>query len=78
VAMAYVLTDHVERRMAERGIPEAWVVRTLEQPDRTWRDTFDDELARAVKRSEDFGDQTIHVVYNDQGEPWLVVTVYPL
>jgi prophage antirepressor-like protein len=30
----------------------------------------------ASERPIDFGDQAVHVVYNDQGEPWLVVTAH--
>jgi hypothetical protein len=35
MAVAYVLSDHVEMRLAERGIPEGWIARVLERPDRT-------------------------------------------
>lgn len=36
--MAYIFTDHVARRMQQRGITRRQIKETIEQPQESWRD----------------------------------------
>ena len=63
--------------MAQRGITDDEIRRTLINPDRVERDPDDSELMHAVKRFFRDGDSIVlRVVYNEVRRPWRIVTVY--
>jgi len=63
--------------MAQRGISDDEIGRTLMNPDRVERDSDDPELVHAVKRFFREGDSVVlRVVYNTVRRPWRIVTVY--
>lgn len=63
--------------MAQRGITDDEIRRTLMTPNRVERDPDDIELMHAVKRFFRDGDSVVlRVVYNEVRRPWRIVTVY--
>ena len=57
-----ILTDHAQRRMAQRKIPIAWVAATIMQPERLEPDP-DPALTRAWRRIPEQGGRALRVVF---------------
>jgi Domain of unknown function (DUF4258) len=72
----YELSDHARDVIREREIETTWVVRVLEQPDRTETDRDDPKLRHALGRILERGDRVLRVVYNASVNPPRIVTVY--
>lgn len=72
----YHLSRHAATRLRKRGISTAWVQRAIEFPDREEIDSEDPTCRHAVKRSRDFGDRVLRVIYNVDTEPLTVVTAF--
>lgn len=72
----YVLTEHAQRRIIQRGISLEWIVRVLESPEQEEPDEENSELYKAWGRILESGDRVLCVVYNETTDPWRIVTVY--
>ena len=72
----YTLTAHAAFVLAERAIPLTWVVRILQQPERTEPDRVDPALVHVLGRVTEFGNRVLRVIYNDTTNPKRIVTVY--
>lgn len=72
----YLLSRHAVEQMRKRGIPAAWVHRVIEHPDDEEIDSEDPSCRHAIKRSRDFGDRILRVIYNITTEPLTVVTAF--
>lgn len=71
---SYVLSDHAKQRMAERNISEAWVSRTLANPEKTEPDPVNPRCCNAV--IPECRNLVLKVVYDSIQDPIRVVTVY--
>jgi hypothetical protein len=74
--MRIALTQHAQRRLAERKIPLEWIEITLEQPDRESPDSAGPGLTRAFKRLPQASGRVLRVVYSVCGEEKLVITAF--
>jgi Domain of unknown function (DUF4258) len=72
--MALIYTAHAQYRMTMRAIPEAWVVATIEQPERTIQDPRDPTLTRVWRRIPEHGGRVLRVVFRRNGSDVLVVS----
>lgn len=72
----YVLTEHAQRRIIQRGISLNWIVRVLESPEQEEPDEEDPELYKAWGYIPESGDRVLCVVYNETTNPWRIITVY--
>lgn len=72
----YILTEHAQRRIMQRGISLDWIVCVLENPDHEEPDAGDIELYKAWGYIPELGDRVLCVVYNETTEPWRIVTAY--
>lgn len=74
--MALILTIHARQRMLEYAIDEAWVERTVNQPEHTEPDPDDAALTRTYRRIPERGGRILRVVYRPDGSDIVVVTVH--
>ncbi|MBI4789074.1 MAG: DUF4258 domain-containing protein [Chloroflexi bacterium] len=65
---------HANAMLAERNIPEEWVRRTLDSPDRT--EPGPDNNTHYIKAIPEHGDRFLRVVVNAHVEPKRIVTVF--
>ncbi len=72
----YVLTEHVRKRIIQRGISLNWIIRVLENPEHEEPDAEDPQLYKAWGYIGEVGGRVLCVVYNETTEPWRIVTVY--
>jgi len=72
----YTLTAHAAFVLTERAIPLAWVVRILQQPERTEPDRADPSLVHALGHVAERGNRVLRMIYNDTTNPKRIVTVY--
>lgn len=72
----YVLTEHAQRRIIQRGIALEWIVRVLENPDHEEPDLEDLQLYKAWSSIPELGGRVLCVVYNETTDPWRIVTAY--
>jgi hypothetical protein len=72
----YALSDHARDAILEREIETTWVVRVLEQPERTEPDHDDPALTHALGRIAERDNRVLRVVYNVSVSPPRIVTVY--
>jgi hypothetical protein len=74
--MKFELTRHAKRALAERGIPIAWVERTLASPELRLPDPDDATVERRYRRIPEFGGRVLRVAVNTAVEPNRVVSVF--
>ncbi len=72
--MEYELSSHARDMLLERAIPEEWVSRVLNYPDRTV--VGEDYNRHYIKAIPEFGGRYLRVVVNPQWEPIRVVTFF--
>ena len=73
--MKYTLTKHARDVLQERDIPEAWLERVLNHPQRTEVDSDDPALVHSLARIPEHGNRVLRVVVNKTVRPVRVVTV---
>lgn len=69
-------TAHALAVMAERKIRQAWADRVMDAPVLVLDDRTDPALKHALGRISERADRVLRVVYNDQTDPWRIVTAY--
>jgi hypothetical protein len=74
--MDYKLSEHAETTLREREIAPEWLATAMNDPDLTLPHESDSTLRYALKRIPAFGDRILRVVYNDEKEPPIIVTLY--
>ena len=72
----YQLTDHAIKRISERQIQLEWVVRVLQNPQKTEPDAEDPQLRHALGTIAEYGDRVLRVIYNETINPWRIVSVH--
>jgi hypothetical protein len=72
--MQLAYTGHARDMLAERRIPEEWVVRTVKSPLRA--EQHDDGTMHYTGKIPTQGDRILRVVVNPAVDPPLVVTVF--
>ena len=72
----YSLTLHAAMVIAERGIALEWVARVLASPQVTEIDKHDPELRHALATIPEHGSRVLRVIYNENSEPWRIVTAF--
>ena len=73
---AYDLTIHAQQVITAREIQLEWVARVLAEPQKTEPDREDPELRHALACIHENGNRVLRVVYNENKEPWRIITVY--
>jgi hypothetical protein len=73
---AYDLTIHAQQVITAREIQLEWVARVLAEPQKTEPDREDPELRHALACIPENGNRVLRVVYNENKEPWRIITVY--
>ena len=68
--MAYVITDHARLRMQRRGISEAQVKETIEQPEMVWTDKHVKQRRIHVRT---YGQRRLKVVWTPEEHDAYVV-----
>lgn len=74
--MNFTLTKHAQRVLAERGIPLAWVERTLDAPERREADPSNSVLERRYRRIPERDGRVLRVVVDAAVDPVRVVSVF--
>ena len=74
--MLYVLSNHAQQRILQRGIREEWIKETLEFPQKTGVDRSDASVHVAWKVISESEGRVLKVCYNPNLDPILVVTAY--
>ena len=72
--MEIVYTVHARDMLAERAIPDTWVVRAVESPLRT--ETHDDGTTHYLGEVPERSGRILRVVMNTEASPPIVVTVF--
>jgi hypothetical protein len=72
--MELAYTVHARDMLAERAIPEEWIVRAAESPVRTER--HDDGTTHYLSEVPERSGRTLRVVVNTEASPPIVVTVF--
>lgn len=72
----YELTEHAAKVITERGIHLEWVAAVLRHPAATAPDADDPQVRHAMAPIEEYGRRVLRVVYNEQVEPWRIVTAF--
>ncbi len=67
-------SKHASDIMRERGIPEEWVQRALDSPDRT--EVAPETTSHYIKAIPEHGGRFLRVVVNTHVTPWRVVTAF--
>lgn len=62
--------------MADRGIPEAWVERTVSDPEVVEQGRVDTQLEHCLRHIPENGNRVLRVVANRSISPPRVITVY--
>ena len=68
-----VLSQHTEKRIAERGLARAWIEATIGTPDWTVPDPLNG-LTRSYRAIVEFGGPVLRVVHRPAGKDIVVVT----
>lgn len=74
--MNYVLTQHAQAALSERGILVAWLEHALQAPDRTESDPTDPALEHRIRRIEAHGNRALRVVVTRGTAPLRVITAF--
>lgn len=74
--MKYIFTEHALNVIHERNITEKYILKTIEQPDRTDPDRTDTELTHYLKVITENDDRVLRVVVNISVGPVRIITVY--
>lgn len=69
-----IFTTHAHAAMAERGIKEEWVWRTISSPDR--QEVGEDTNTHFLKAIPEFDERILRVVVNKNIEPNRIVTMF--
>jgi hypothetical protein len=72
--MRFAYTAHARDMLAERAIPDEWVVRTVESPTRT--ENHDDATTHYLSSVPERSGRIPRVVVNTKASPPIVVTVF--
>ena len=68
------LSQHAQDMLAERNIREEWLWQTVNAPDKTWRGNDGNfHYAKVIALRQH---RALHVVIDDEEEPYCVVTVF--
>jgi len=68
------LTEHAREMLEERGIPEQWMWRALEEPDAVEEKL--DGTIHYVKQIPEYGNRFLRVVVNPSSRPKRIVTLF--
>ena len=71
-----VLTRHAQTMMAERGIKEEWIKKTVSEPDATEVDPRQSDVLRAFRVIPENGNRVLRVVYATIGDTIRIVTAF--
>lgn len=74
--MEFILSDHAQKRLRQRGIKPEWVKAAIDNPDQIEDDFEDSTLAHALKAIPEKGFKKLRVIYNETTEPVTIVTAY--
>ena len=74
--MAYEMTQHARKVLAERGIEVEWMRRTLEDPEWAEPDAHDPAVERRFRAIPEFGGRVLRVAVNVAVVPPRVVSVF--
>ena len=72
----YVLSNHAQNRILERGIQEKWIEETLSAPQKTGIDSRDSSINIVWKKIPEYGNRVLKVCYNPSTNPVVVITAY--
>ena len=71
----FEFSAHAREMLKERNIPEKWVRRTIDAPDRSGM-SFHDNNMHFTKAIRERGGQVLHIVVNPNVHPNRIVTVF--
>jgi hypothetical protein len=71
-----VFTRHAQTMMAERGIKEEWIERTVGEPDAGEVDPRQSDVLRAFRSIPENGNRVLRVVYTSIGDTIRIVTAF--
>ena len=71
-----IFTRHAQTMMAERGIEEDWITRTVAEPEATEVDPKQSDVRRAFRTIPENGNRILRVVYASIGDTVRVVTAF--
>jgi hypothetical protein len=72
----YQLSDHVQKRIAERDIQLQWIITTMSKPALVKPHPDDPNCWYAYGVIPEAEGRVLKVVYNTLTQPWLIVTVH--
>ena len=72
----YVLTQHAQDVIKERGINVLWLEQVLLSPERCEPDPTDPDLEHRLGRIFEYGNRVLRVVASRQAKPVRIVTAY--
>jgi hypothetical protein len=72
--MEIAYTVHARDMLTERAIPDAWIVRAVESPQRT--ENHDDGTTHYLSKVPERSGRVLRVVMNTEASPPIVVTVF--
>ena len=74
--LSYVLSNHAEQRIRQRGIKVEWIEQVLKKPYRCEVDELKPSISHSLGFVQERGNRVLRVVYNGKSEPWVVITAY--
>lgn len=74
--MPLYLTQHARDMLRERGIDEAWVERTVTNPETTERDRVAPGIEHCLSHIPEYGNRVLRVVADRSISPPRVITAY--
>ena len=72
----YVLSNHAQNRILERGIQEEWIENALSTPQATGIDPRDSSIRIVWKEIPEYGNRILKVCYNPSTNPVVIVTAF--
>jgi hypothetical protein len=70
------VSQHARDMLDERQLPEEWMWRTMQHPDRRRKDVAGDGNMHYYKRIREAGERVLHVIVNEQRTPPRIVSVF--
>jgi hypothetical protein len=74
--MKVEFSKHAVSQMAERKIPEQWVVRVLQEPDFVRGDKSHPDVKLAFRKIAEFGGRWLRVAYKQELDAHFIITVF--
>ena len=74
--MPLELTQHARNMLRQRGIDEAWVERTVQDPEATEQDRIDPALEHCVRRIPECGNRVLRVIADRSVTPNRIVAAF--